>query len=77
MSGQALESMPVLMVSAGGLDRLLTAGASYRLGRDPSSDIVFDDPRVSWQHAVLRLDQGEWVLADTGARTGSSPGRGG
>ncbi len=70
MSGQALESMPVLMVSAGGLDRLLTAGASYRLGRDPSSDIVFDDPRVSWQHAVLRLDQGEWVLADTGSKNG-------
>ena len=62
--------MPVLMVSAGGLDRLLTAGASYRLGRDPSSDIVFDDPRVSWQHAVLRLDQGEWVLADTGSKNG-------
>jgi len=70
VSGQSLESMPVLMVSAGGLDRLLTAGASYRLGRDPSSDIVFDDPRVSWQHAVLRLDQGEWVLADAGSKNG-------
>lgn len=58
------------MVSAGGLDRLLTAGASYSLGRDPGSDIVFDDARVSWQHAVLRLDQGEWVLADTGSKNG-------
>ena len=62
--------MPVLMVSAGGLDRLLAAGASYRLGRDPSADIVFDDARVSWQHAVLRLDQGEWVLEDTGSKNG-------
>ncbi len=70
VSGQSLASMPVLMVSAGGLDRLLTAGASYSLGRDPSSDFVFDDPRVSWQHAVLRLDQDEWVLADTGSKNG-------
>ena len=31
---------------------------------------MFDDPRVSWQHAVLRLDQGEWVLADTGSKNG-------
>jgi ABC-type multidrug transport system ATPase subunit/pSer/pThr/pTyr-binding forkhead associated (FHA) protein len=58
------------MVSVAGLDRLLTAGASYGLGRDPSSDIVFDDPRVSWQHAVLRFDQGEWVLADSGSKNG-------
>lgn len=58
------------MVSAGGLDRLLTAGASYSLGRDPGSDFVFDDPRVSWQHAVLRLDQGEWVLSDAGSKNG-------
>jgi ABC-type multidrug transport system ATPase subunit len=70
MGGQSLESVPVLMVSASGLDRLLTAGASYSLGRDPSSDIVFDDPRVSWRHAVLRPDQGAWVLEDTGSRNG-------
>jgi ABC-type multidrug transport system ATPase subunit len=70
MSGQSLEFMPALVVSVGGSDRLLTAGASYSLGRDPDSDIVFDDSRVSWQHAVLRLDQGEWVLADTGSRNG-------
>ena len=51
-------SAPALMVSTGGPGRLLRAGASYSLGRDPGSDIVFDDPRVSWRHAVLRLDQG-------------------
>src|SRR6516165_11728118 len=58
------------MVSTGGPGRLLRAGASYSLGRDPGSDIVFDDPRVSWRHAVLRLDQGGWLLEDAGSTNG-------
>ena len=64
------DSAPVLMVSTGGPGRLLRAGASYSLGRDPGSDIVFDDPRVSWRHAVLRLDQGGWLLEDAGSKNG-------
>ena len=28
----------------------LTAGTTYRIGRDPKSDIVMTDSRVSWQH---------------------------
>ena len=64
------DSAPVLMVSTGGPGRLLRAGASYSLGRDPRSDIVFDDPRVSWRHAVLRLDSGGWLLEDAGSKNG-------
>lgn len=67
---QYLDSAPVLMVSTGGPGRLLRAGTSYSLGRDPGCDIVFDDPRVSWRHAVLRLDQGGWLLEDAGSRNG-------
>jgi ABC-type multidrug transport system ATPase subunit len=67
---QYADSAPVLMVSTGGPGRLLRAGASYSLGRDPGSDIVFDDPRVSWRHAVLRLDQGGWLLEDAGSKNG-------
>ena len=53
------------------------AGPAYRIGRDPESDIVVDDPRVSWQHAVLRLDGTGWVLEDPAAPTGRSSARSG
>ncbi|MFI2374549.1 FHA domain-containing protein [Streptomyces sp. NPDC018964] len=36
----------------------------YHVGRDPSSDIVFDDARVSWHHAVLRSQDGRWTVED-------------
>jgi len=32
---------------------------------------VVDDSRVSWQHAVLQLDQGAWVLQDAGSTNGT------
>jgi cytochrome P450/NADPH-cytochrome P450 reductase len=31
---------------------------------------VITDVRVSWQHAVLRLEDGRWVLADNGSTNG-------
>ena len=34
----------------------LKAGTTYRIGRDPKSDIVMTDSRVSWQHGVLPGD---------------------
>jgi cytochrome P450/NADPH-cytochrome P450 reductase len=54
-----------------GTDRALTAGPAYRVGRDPNGDIVLTDPRVSWQHAVLRVEDGRWVLADAGSTNGT------
>src|SRR6266516_3130066 len=65
---------PALVVRTQGSDRSLQAGPSYRIGRDPESDIVVDDSRVSWQHAVLRFDQADqnaWVLQDTGSTNGT------
>ncbi|MGD0685829.1 MAG: FHA domain-containing protein, partial [Streptosporangiaceae bacterium] len=55
--GLSSRTTPALVVRAQGSDRSLQAGPSYRIGRDPESDIVVDDSRVSWQHAVLQLDQ--------------------
>ncbi|CAM5269763.1 FHA domain-containing protein [Streptomyces tanashiensis] len=37
----------------------------YRIGRDPSSDIVLADARASWHHAVLSAG-GHWTLVDEG-----------
>jgi ABC transport system ATP-binding/permease protein len=67
-------SAPPLAVRAQGSDRTLPAGPSYTIGRDPKSDIVIDEDRVSWQHAVLKLDTGSWVLEDTGSTNGTFVG---
>jgi ABC-type multidrug transport system ATPase subunit/ABC-type multidrug transport system permease subunit len=64
-------SAPPLAVRTQGSDRTLPAGPSYTIGRDPKSDIVVDEDRVSWQHAVLKLDRGSWVLEDTGSTNGT------
>ena len=54
-----------------GSDRLLDNASGYRIGRDPESDIVVDDPRVSWNHAVLQHQDGGWVLEDPGSTNGT------
>ena len=59
------------MVKTQGSDRTLRAGARYRIGRDPQSDIVLDDSRVSWKHAVLRADRDRWVFEDQGSTNGT------
>ena len=65
---------PPLAVRAQGSDRTLPAGPSYTIGRDPASDIVVNEDRVSWQHAVLKLDGGSWVLEDKGSTNGTYHG---
>ena len=71
-----------LRVRAPGSDRVLDGAASYRIGRDPQADIVLADPRVSWDHAVLRHHDGGWLLEDSGSTNGTfvdqpaSPARG-
>ncbi|MEP7025075.1 MAG: FHA domain-containing protein, partial [Actinomycetota bacterium] len=62
---------PALEVRTQGSVRTLQAGPSYRLGRDPQSDFVVDEPRVSWSHAVLRLERDQWLLEDVGSTNGT------
>ena len=50
---------------------MLQPGSSYRIGRDPEGDIVVEDPRVSWQHAVVRSQDGGWLLQDAGSTNGT------
>ncbi|GAA2992662.1 ABC transporter ATP-binding protein [Streptomyces fulvorobeus] len=49
-------------------------GRDYRVGRDPSSDIVIDDIRVSWHHAVLRPETDHWLLEDEHSTNGTYTG---
>jgi ABC-type multidrug transport system ATPase subunit len=71
--GRAVSSSaaPALLVRAEGLARTLRAGPSYRVGRDPQSDIVVDEPMVSWRHAILRLENDQWLLEDVGSTNGT------
>jgi hypothetical protein len=64
-------ALPVLVVRTRHSDHTLHGGTSYRIGRDPASDIVVADSRVSWRHAVLRVDGGSWVLEDVGSTNGT------
>src|SRR6202034_419840 len=57
---------PALVVRMQGSDRSLAAGRTYSVGRNPESDIVIDEARVSWCHAVLRLEGSTLVLEDDG-----------
>jgi ABC-type multidrug transport system ATPase subunit len=63
-----------LRVRAEGSDLMLQAGPCYRIGRDPDSDIVIEDPRVSWHHAELRLERDFWLLEDAGSTNGTFVG---
>jgi ABC transport system ATP-binding/permease protein len=62
---------PDLMVRALNRNHLLQGGKTYRVGRDPASDIVVNDPRVSWAHAVLVVEGAHWVLQDLGSSNGT------
>ncbi|HYK34088.1 MAG TPA: cytochrome P450 [Streptosporangiaceae bacterium] len=60
-----------LIVRFEGQELHLPAGRTYRVGRDPESDLVIADARVSRQHIELRFSEGRWVLADNGSANGT------
>ncbi|MBO4258815.1 FHA domain-containing protein [Streptomyces griseorubiginosus] len=50
---------------------VMSPSHDYHVGRDPLSDIVFDDARVSWHHAVLRPEDGHWLVEDENSTNGT------
>jgi pSer/pThr/pTyr-binding forkhead associated (FHA) protein len=60
---------PLYLRTAQGARRL--SRPSYTIGRNPGADIVAGDVRVSWEHAVLHVAGGTWVLEDRGSRYGT------
>jgi len=62
---------PQLLLETEGDSQLISPSRTYHVGRDPVSDIVLDDPRVSWHHAVLHVGNGHWMLDDTGSTNGT------
>ncbi|MFI9099528.1 FHA domain-containing protein [Streptomyces fildesensis] len=62
---------PELVVEADGDSQVMEPNRSYRIGRDPQSDVVLSDDRVSWHHAVLRPAPGHWMLEDDDSTNGT------
>jgi ABC-type multidrug transport system ATPase subunit/pSer/pThr/pTyr-binding forkhead associated (FHA) protein/ABC-type multidrug transport system permease subunit len=62
---------PQLLLETDGDAQLISPSRSYQVGRDPLSDIMFADPRVSWHHAVLHVGDGHWMLDDAGSTNGT------
>ncbi|MET8244444.1 FHA domain-containing protein [Streptomyces sp. NPDC005202] len=50
---------------------VMSPGRDYHVGRNPLSDVVLDDSRVSWHHAVLRPEDGHWTLHDDNSTNGT------
>lgn len=63
--------MPQLLLDVNGQRKTLEPGRSYTIGRDPHSDVAFDDARVSWRHATVSWSGGDWVLDDRGSTNGT------
>ncbi|MEW2634091.1 FHA domain-containing protein [Streptomyces sp. NPDC048389] len=62
---------PALHVETDTGSTVMDPTRAYHVGRDPLSDIVIDDARVSWHHAVLRTVDGHWTLADVNSTNGT------
>ncbi|WP_406327368.1 FHA domain-containing protein [Streptomyces sp. NBC_00203] len=50
---------------------VMSPSRDYHVGRDPLSDVVIDDVRVSWHHAVLRPEADHWTLEDENSTNGT------
>lgn len=62
---------PELVVEAEGHTQVLSPLRTYHVGRDPAGEVVLDDARVSWHHAVLRTAAGHWVVEDEQSTNGT------
>lgn len=61
-----------MLESLGGSRRFsLRDNGDTRIGRGPENDIVLDSNFVSWDHALVRGDQGHFILYDRASRNGT------
>jgi ABC-type multidrug transport system ATPase subunit len=65
------DAAPPLLVRAQRSSMTLQPGRDYLIGRNPAADIVVEEPLVSWQHAVLKVAGGRWLLEDAGSTNGT------
>ncbi|MFE9408129.1 FHA domain-containing protein [Streptomyces sp. NPDC006704] len=64
-------SPPELVLETDSGSMVMSPSRDYHVGRDPLSDIVFDDDRVSWHHAVLHAELDHWTIEDEHSTNGT------
>ncbi|MFJ6577523.1 FHA domain-containing protein [Streptomyces sp. NPDC091368] len=67
----SVPAAPGLVLEIDGDAKLIDPRRVYRIGRDPTSDIVLSDARASWHHAVLSAAGGHWTLVDEDSTNGT------
>ncbi|GGZ30464.1 ABC transporter ATP-binding protein [Streptomyces inusitatus] len=67
----AAPTAPELVLETEDGSTVMSPSRDYRVGRDPQSDIVLDDARVSWHHAVLRPERDHWTIEDEDSTNGT------
>ncbi|AVZ77023.1 ABC transporter ATP-binding protein [Streptomyces lunaelactis] len=60
-----------LLMEFNGIARRLDPARTYVLGRDPQSDMEFQEAVVSWRHARIYWNGKSWVLQDLGSTNGT------
>ncbi|WP_433395340.1 FHA domain-containing protein [Streptomyces sp. CA-146814] len=70
----AAPTAPELVLETDIGSTVMSPSRDYHVGRDPESDIVIDDARVSWHHAVLHPEAGHWTLQDEDSTNGTYTG---
>ncbi|MFJ3492432.1 FHA domain-containing protein [Streptomyces sp. NPDC086091] len=67
----AAPTAPELVVETESGSTVMVPVRDYHVGRDPLCDVVLDDARVSWRHAVLRPAGDHWTLRDEDSTNGT------
>ncbi|MFK8909601.1 FHA domain-containing protein [Streptomyces sp. YS-3] len=67
----AAPTAPELVLETDTGSTVMSPSRDYHVGRDPLSEIVIDDARVSWHHAVLRAAGDHWTVEDEGSTNGT------
>lgn len=62
---------PELVLETESGSTVMTPSHEYHVGRDPRSDVVLDDDRVSWHHAVLKAHADHWTIEDENSTNGT------
>ena len=64
-------TLRILLPTGDVFDREITQ-TETQMGKGPRNDLVIADPAVSAAHALIRIENGEYVVNDLGSRNGTS-----
>jgi hypothetical protein len=66
------DSIPVdAFIIVNGLDTIMLTQPVYNIGRRLENDLVIEDPRISREHAQIRLVKGQFVIFDLDSSGGT------